>query len=154
MVSIEKIVSGGQSGADRAALDWAIDRGLPHEGWCPAGRRAEDGVIDSRYSLRETPQTGYITRTRWNVRDADATVIFSLAEYLSGGSMATLKIARNLGKPVVHHSKAVTEDPARKLLEFVEENFVAILNVAGPRASGEESIGEFVYDVLEEAFAE
>lgn len=154
MPSLEKIVSGGQTGADRAALDWALDRGISHEGWCPAGRRAEDGVIDSRYSMRETPERGYIIRTRWNVRDADATAVFSVAAQLSGGSLATLNIARKLGKPVIHLSQVATEEPARKLRHFVEENFIATLNVAGPRASGEPSIGDFVYDVLDEAFAE
>ena len=72
----ERIVSGGQTGADRAALDWAIERGIPHGGWCPRGRRAEDGRIDRRYALRETPAHDYQQRTRWNVRDSDGTLIF------------------------------------------------------------------------------
>ena len=147
-----KIVSGGQSGADRAALDWAIANDIPHEGWCPAERRAEDGPIDGRYRLRETPESGYLTRTRWNVRDSDATVIFSIDAELSGGSLATRDIARQLGKPCLHLSRHATADPADELRKFVDDNFVAILNVAGPRASGESTIGEFVHDVLSDAF--
>lgn len=154
MLSIEKIVSGGQSGADRAGLDWAIARGIPHEGWCPAGRKAEDGPIDSSYRLRETPATGYITRTKWNVRDSDATVVFSLTAELSGGSLATKRIAERLGKPCLHLSQAATAEPALALRKFVEENFVAILNIAGPRASGEANIADFVEQVLDDAFCE
>ena len=70
-----KIVSGGQTGADRAALDWAIDHGTAHGGWCPRGRRAEDGAIPARYLLNETPSARYEERTEWNVRDSDGTVI-------------------------------------------------------------------------------
>jgi hypothetical protein len=74
-MQIERIVSGGQTGADRAALDWAIARHVPHGGWCPKGRKAEDGVIDARYELMETPSDFYEERTLWNVRDSDGTVI-------------------------------------------------------------------------------
>ncbi len=154
MLSIEKIVSGGQSGADRAGLDWAIANGIPHQGWCPAHRRAEDGPIDSSYRLRETPATGYITRTRWNVRDSDATVIFSIAAELSGGSLATQRIANSLNKPCLHLSRAASGDPARRLRDFVDEYFVAILNIAGPRASGEANVADFVMDVLDAAFSD
>ena len=73
------ILSGGQTGADRAALDFAIEYGLPHGGWCPRGRLAEDGPIDERYELTETPSHRYAQRTEWNVRDSDATVVFSIA---------------------------------------------------------------------------
>ena len=88
-----RIVSGGQTGADRAALDWAISNDIPHGGWCPAGRLAEDGAIDSRYNLQETPKADYLQRTEWNVRDSDATVIFSIKPDLMGGSLATQKLA-------------------------------------------------------------
>jgi len=154
MSSIEKIVSGGQSGADRAGLDWAIANGIPHQGWCPAQRRAEDGPISNIYRLRETPATGYITRTRWNVRDSDATVIFSIAAELTGGSRATRRIANSLSKPCLHLSQVGTAEPAQRLREFVDEYFVAILNIAGPRSSGEANVGEFVMDVLDAAFGD
>ena len=89
-----KIVSGGQTGADRAALDWAIAHGIPHGGWCPRGRKAEDGRIDGRYQLQETPSSSYTLRTERNVHDSDGTVVFSVAAVLTGGSMKTVRLAR------------------------------------------------------------
>src|SRR5882762_1585684 len=86
---VEKLVSGGQTGADRAALDFALAHGVPHGGWCPRERLAEDGALEERYALRETPDTEYSQRTEWNVRDADGTVIFSITPGLSGGSKLT-----------------------------------------------------------------
>jgi len=83
---IPKINSGSQTGADRAALDFAIEHGIPHGGWCPGGRKAEDGPIDSRHRLKETPSGDYVERTEWNVRDSDGTVVLSIAAVLKGGS--------------------------------------------------------------------
>jgi hypothetical protein len=74
MQNIPKIVSGGQTGADRAALDWALSHQLPCGGWCPKGRKAEDGPIEAKYPLKESPSASYLQRTEWNVRDSDATV--------------------------------------------------------------------------------
>ena len=88
------IVSGGQTGADRAALDWALKHNVPCGGWCPKGRKAEDGPIDSKYPLQETPSSSYLQRTEWNVRDSDATVLFSIQPILSGGSKRTMEFAR------------------------------------------------------------
>jgi hypothetical protein len=93
------IVSGGQTGADRAGLDFAIAHGLSHGGWCPLGRRAEDGSLDARYRMRETEGEGYRQRTKRNVADSDATLIFNIGE-LVGGSLATLRLAESAGKPV------------------------------------------------------
>ena len=90
---LSKIVSGGQTGADRAALDWAIAHQIPHGGWCPKGRKAEDGKLDTRYCLNETPSADYAQRTSCNVWQSDATVIFSLKKALIGGSHLTLTIA-------------------------------------------------------------
>jgi hypothetical protein len=149
------IVSGGQTGADRAALDFALEFGLAHGGWCPCGRRAEDGVIDERYKLQETPSSRYDQRTRWNVRDSDATVVFSIAREVSGGTALTLAIAEQQGKPYLHlASEAVAEgelDPARTLLDFLAEHRVSRLNVAGPRASQEPLVAAFVRGVLVDA---
>lgn len=147
---LEKIVSGGQTGADRAALDWAIRHGVPHGGWCPKGRLAEDGVIDARYCLTETPSRYPVQRTRWNVRDSDATVIFSLTTALSGGSLLTAQCAQLYHKPLLHLSRdAVPESPARALAGFLHTHQVGVLNVAGPRASGEPGVGAFVTAVLD-----
>ena len=150
---IEKIVSGGQSGADRAALDWAIANEMPHGGWCPHGRRAEDGRISGCYHLRETPGSGYSVRTRWNVRDSDLTVIFSIARELTGGSLATLGFARQLQRPCLHLSQEKTRDPAGELRIFIEESGARVLNVAGPRGSSEPTVTGFVTAVLDVALA-
>ena len=85
MNGLTKLLSGAQTGADRAALDWAIFRDIPHGGWCPKGRKAEDGKIPPQYQLTETPLASYLQRTEWNVRDSDGTVIFTVAAALAGG---------------------------------------------------------------------
>ena len=87
------IVSGGQTGADRAGLDFAIENGIPHGGWCPNGRKAIDGPIDEKYQLEETPSSNYPQRTEWNARDSDATVIFTLSGTLTGGSKLTARLS-------------------------------------------------------------
>src|SRR5215475_32029 len=99
---LSKIVSGGQTGADSAALDWAIKRGISHGGWCPKDRKAEDGTIDRRYNLVETPSEDYSQRTEWNVRDSDGTAVFSIRRELRGGSLLTVELAGNRKKPVIH----------------------------------------------------
>ena len=86
MTTSFKIVSGGQTGADRAALDFALAHEIPHGGWCPAGRWAEDGVLDAGYQLHETPGADPAERTEWNVRDTEATAILSICAALSGGA--------------------------------------------------------------------
>jgi hypothetical protein len=115
-----KIVSGGQTGADRAALDWALAHGVPCGGWCPKGRKAEDGPIDPKYPLKETPSSSYLQRTEWNVRDSDATVLFSTESDLTGGSKRTMEFARKHKKPRLH---LCAEDSAAadKLKAFTEE---------------------------------
>ncbi len=146
------IVSGGQTGADRAAIDFAIEFSLAHGGWCPRGRKAEDGPIDERYELTETPSHRYNQRTEWNVRDSDATVVFSIMRDVTGGTALTLALARRLGKPYLHlSSEAASEtgaDPAAELLTFLGEHQVGRLNVAGPRASQEPLVAAFVRSVL------
>lgn len=146
-IAIERIVSGGQTGADRAALDWAIRRRIPHGGWCPRGRRAEDGRIPERYQLIETPSRDYGQRTRWNVRDSDATLIVSRAATLLGGSAYTARAARRLGKPWLHVHPG-GDDP-KAIREFLARHRVRVLNVAGPRASGEPGVYEYAIAVLE-----
>lgn len=150
-----EIWSGGQTGADRAALDFALAHGIPHGGWCPRGRRAEDGVIPRHYRLTETASDAYEERTRLNVRDSDATVIFSLAPELAGGSQLTLATARLLDKPVLHLVAASDAgNAAVRLREFVRRHHVRRLNVAGPRASEAPGIATFVEMVLRAAFTE
>ena len=147
-----KIVSGGQTGADRAALDWAIEHGVEHGGWCPRGRRAEDGAVPARYRLAETPSDRWEQRTEWNVRDSDGTVIFTLAETLSGGSLTTREFARELARPCLHLSGRVDGAGAGLALRrFLGEHAIRVLNVAGPRASGEPGVAEFVRHALDAA---
>lgn len=111
-MKIPRIVSGGQTGADRAALDWAIEHQVPHGGWCPAGRRAEDGTIPARYRLEELPEGGgYRRRTKANVRDADATLIVSIEPVLTGGSKETRLFAQRMAKPWLHVPPAWTAEP-------------------------------------------
>jgi hypothetical protein len=144
------IISGGQTGADRAALDFAIEYGLSHGGWCPLQRRAEDGVINAQYLLRETPSSHYAQRTEWNVRDSDATVVFSIGARLTGGTRLTFELAMRRGKPVLHLSRdqVDTAAAADTLCSFVEKHQIRTLNVAGPRASQEPEIGAFVRAVF------
>jgi hypothetical protein len=148
------IRSGGQTGADRAALNWALARDRPHAGWCPRGRKAEDGIIPSRFQLRETPRATYSQRTEWNARDSEGTVIFSCAAQLIGGSRKTWEFARALAKPVLHiaREKATIPECARALRRFIREHRIRVLNVAGPRRSEEPGIGRFVRKVLDAAF--
>ena len=143
-----RIVSGGQSGADQAALDWAIAHQVDHGGWCPKGRRAEHGPIDARYQLAETPNTNYLERTEWNVRDSDATVIFTLADQLIGGSLRTAGFATKLRKPCLHISARVAP---KHLVSFLAEHSVRTLNVAGNRESVAPGIYVRVLEVLSEA---
>jgi hypothetical protein len=149
---LQKIISGGQTGADRAALDFAIARGIPHGGWCPRGRLAEDGTIPARYQLSETPGPDHSQRTEWNVRDSDGTVIFSIAPALTGGSNHTAELARQHGKPCLHLARERDgEVAARKLLEFLAEHEIKVLNVAGPRRSQEPDVALFTLETLERA---
>ena len=143
-----KIISGGQTGADRSALDWAIENGIPHGGWCPKGRRAEDGPIDARYQLKETPSSDPVQRTEWNVVDSDGTVIFSIGERLSEGSLKTLEFAVKHRKPHLHLSAASKESAATELKKWIEQNNIRVLNVAGPRASKEPEVAGFVKEIL------
>jgi hypothetical protein len=145
---IHKIVSGGQTGADRAALDWAIAHGIEHSGWCPAGRRAEDGVIPERYSLRQTTRRDYRQRTRWNVRDSDATLIITPTPELAGGSLFTQECARNLSRPYLHVYPSSTWREWIRI--FLQTNSIEVLNVAGPRGSSAKNMETFVHEVLDE----
>jgi hypothetical protein len=150
-----KIISGGQTGADRAAFDWAISHGVPHGGWCPKGRWAEDGPIASAYQVQETPSADPAQRTEWNVRDSDGTVIFSINQQLCGGSLLASEFASRYGKPCLHLSRQQRHpDPGGKLKEFILQNRIKVLNVAGSRASEEPEIVRFAQQVLRRATKE
>ena len=130
-----KIVSGGQTGADRAALDWALAHPVECGGWCPKGRKAEDGPIDPKYPLKETPSAAYIQRTEWNVRDSDAAVLFSIEPTLTGSSLKTMDLARKHRKPRLR-LRAEDNTAADKLKAFTEEHRVKILRLATDHHEG------------------
>lgn len=124
---------------------------MPHGGWCPAGRLAETGRIASRYQLSETPTANYIERTEWNARDSDATLIFTIAPQLTGGSKLAQAFCIKHGKPCLHLYPEL--DAVRLVREFLKKYPIKVLNVAGSRASKEPDIGRFVTFVLDSVFA-
>lgn len=135
-----KIISGGQTGVDQAALDVALELGLPCGGWCPLGRRCETGVIGAKYPLEETPTREYPERTEWNVRDSDGTLILTRGKP-DGGTALTRKLARKHKKPckVVDLLKPPFPEV---VAAWIEEHHIQTLNVAGPRESSQPGIGE------------
>lgn len=152
--SIEKIVSGGQTGADRGALDAAIALGMAHGGWCPKGRRAKDGRIPPRYELTEAPSDDYCQRTEWNVRDSDGTVVFTLDRLATGGTLETIRFAERFEKPLLHiAAEASGRDVGAILRDFVARHGIRVLNVAGSREDAEPGIAAWVKCALEAAFS-
>lgn len=135
---IAEIRSGGQTGVDRAALDAAMAHGIPHAGWIPRRRRAEDGPIPARYTgLRETGDDAYATRTTWNVRDADATLVLTLGAP-AGGTLLTVETAVRFGKPhLVVDLETTDPDRAAAVIWAWLAGLPQPLrlNIAGPRAS-------------------
>jgi hypothetical protein len=148
---IKKIISGGQTGADRAALDWAIRNRVPHGGFCPRGRKAEDGAIPEHYQLTELETAAYVRRTERNVQTADGTLIVTCTPKLSRGTGRTAELCKLHSKPMLH-IQAATPDPGVWLRAFVEQHSIAILNVAGPRASSAPTVARLVGRILDEAF--
>ncbi|MBI1918007.1 MAG: putative molybdenum carrier protein [Planctomycetes bacterium] len=147
-----KIVSGGQTGVDRAALDVALELGLPCGGWCPQGRRGEDGCIDPRYPLQETPWDGYPQRTEWNVRDSDGTLILTCGEP-DRGTALTVELVQRKKKPYLVVDLSGEVD-VKVLRAWAEGNGVRVLNVAGPRESSSPGIYDRAAEVLRRLFRE
>lgn len=142
-----RVVSGGQTGVDRAALEVAAFLEIEHGGWCPLGRLAEDGLIPDRFSMRETDTTDYAVRTRWNVRDSDATLIVA-PKPLSGGTALTAGAARELGRPLRVLDPLGPESGLNSALEWLKGLGVQTLNVAGPRESSQPGIGQLAEQLL------
>jgi hypothetical protein len=151
---LRQIISGGQTGADRAALDVAIELGIDHGGWVPRGRWAEDGPLPERYRVRETPTDEVAVRTAWNVRDSDATLIVSHGP-LTSGSALTWEVAQRCGKPVLHLDLNRLDETTslERLREWLAVVRPAVLNVAGPRASTDPAIYARVRDLLRRLLA-
>jgi hypothetical protein len=145
-----KIISGGQTGVDRAALDFAINHGIEQGGWCPQGRLAEDGRIEEKYQLRELDSAAYEDRTRQNVIDSDATLIVVRDYRLRGGTELTRDMAIEMNRPVLVVCEADgAAVSTSRFAAFVKRHGVKILNVAGPRESEAPGLDWFVHRVLE-----
>lgn len=148
-----RIISGGQTGVDRAALDWAISNAIPHGGWCPRGRIALDGRLPEHYALQESESSGYSQRTRYNVRDADATLILNRGA-LVGGSRLTQRIAVRTGRPVfVVDLEEDWREQADLVSEWLFANGVKTLNVAGPSEGRVLGIYRQAFEFLDQLFS-
>jgi hypothetical protein len=132
-VGILKVVSGGQTGVDRAALDVALELGIPCGGWCPKGRRAEDGAIAPSYPLSETSSSAYPERTARNIRDSDGTLVLTRG-VPDGGTALTVKLANRYRRPLLSIDLEQPSSPDQ-VASWAERQGVEVLNVAGPRES-------------------
>lgn len=150
---LKKIISGGQTGADQAALDVAIKLGVPHGGWIPKGRVTEIGVLDNKYKLQEMETTNYNKRTEQNIIDSDGTLILSHGR-LTGGSDYTREMAILHHRPWLHIDleKIGAFQAAEKIKSWITENDIEVLNVAGPRASKDPAIYDATVDIIETVF--
>ncbi len=150
---ITKIISGGQTGADQAALDVAVKVGIPHGGWIPKGRITEAGILDDKYKLKEMETSNYNKRTEQNVVDSDGTLIMSHGK-LTGGSDYTREMALFHNRPWLHIdlNKTHSFQAAGKIKSWIAENDIEVLNVAGPRVSKDPLIYQATADILETVF--
>lgn len=144
-----KIVSGGQTGVDRAGLDVAIALGIEHGGWCPRGRRAEDGEVPSRYELIECDSFNYKVRTKLNVVDSDATLVLYDAE-LKGGTLMTARHASESQRPYLCIDLQICEPEMAR--NWLAEQQPKVLNIAGPRESSSPGIYDRAFEWLLSAF--
>ena len=149
-LSVKRIVSGGQTGVDRGALDAAITMGIDHGGWCPRGRLAENGRIPERYHLHETDSSDYTVRTEQNVIDSNATLILHVGT-LSGGTKLTRRISVKHSRPHLLVDLADNPDPHR-VCQWLKDLSVEVLNVAGPRGSSLPGLAEEARDFLVQVF--
>lgn len=153
-----KIVSGGQTGVDRAGLDVALAMGVPHGGWCPKGRRAEDGRIADVYQLRESDARDYAVRTEQNVMDSDGTLIL-FRDQVTGGTRLTRNLAVKHRRPQMRidlqqaDSLSQIEIARAEIFKWLKQHQIRVLNIAGPRESSSPGIHQqalsFLSQVLE-----
>jgi hypothetical protein len=146
-----RIVSGGQTGVDRAALDAALQAGIPIGGWCPERRMAEDGMIPQNYPLVELKGGGYAERTKKNIIDSDGTVIIYFKE-ISGGTELTRQYCVSKTKPclLIDAMKLDVETASQMIASFVKEIGIESLNIAGPRASKEKRAYNYTFNIMYE----
>jgi len=145
-----KIISGGQTGVDRGALDAALKRGISCGGWCPPGRLDEFGRIPDHYPVTEIDEGSFTERTRRNVEDSDGTVIIYFGE-LHGGSAQTVQFCLEAQRPheLIDAAKTSTDRAAQLIRKFVHDNKIAILNIAGPRQSDWAEGYDYAFRALE-----
>lgn len=152
---LKRIISGGQTGVDRAALDLALEFRIDTGGWVPKGRRTEESIpLPAKYkNMKETPSTDFETRTKWNVRDSNATLLISRGK-LEGGSDLTLKCAIKLGRPCLHVNLEELSIPESidKILTWLSEGHYEVLNIAGPRNSEDKNIYDEASLILRPVF--
>ena len=146
-----KIISGGQTGVDRAALDLALELKLPCGGYCPKGRKAEDGVIPAKYPLQETDSADYEPRTEKNVEESDGSLILSVGKLLTGGTEFTALSAKKQNKPLF---VVDLEHPPKKseFHDWLHQFMIKTLNVAGPRESNSHGIHQKAHKLLKSWF--
>ncbi len=145
---LDKIISGGQTGVDTAALDIAIALGISHGGWCPKGRLREDGIIPLKYNLQETNSSDYSQRTKLNIYDSDGTLIFLPRDKkINDGTLLTIDEVKKTNKPylVIEHFE---DDQLVQIKQWLEINAIKILNIAGPRESQSVGIYKQCFDFL------
>jgi len=147
-----KIISGGQTGVDRAALDAAMANNVSCGGWCPTGRKAEDGRIPDQYSLTELKNGGYRQRTIRNLKESDGTVIIYF-ERPSGGTRLTLDSCIEYQVPhlVIDGTNVAADQAAQQITAFIDDHEIEVLNVAGPRASGHADAYPYAFQVMSKA---
>ena len=152
-----KIISGGQTGVDQAALDFALERGIDCGGWCPKGRICETGRIPDRFPLKEVDSEDYNERTRRNVEDSDATLVITMGGRKEEGTGLTIQLAQRLGRDLYHiniDEEGIQEDELRSLPEFrrlcerILEGNTRILNIAGNRESSSPGINKIAAELL------
>ncbi len=146
---LTEVISGGQTGADKAALDFAIENGIPYGGWIPKGKLTEEGPLPDKYHLQEMPTKSYPKRTEKNILDSDGTLIVSHGK-ITGGTALTRKLAKKHVKPWLHTDLDLTGLPeaCNQLQGWIQKNGIQVLNVAGARASKDSNIYNAVKSLL------
>ncbi len=151
-MKLDKVISGGQTGVDRAGLDAAMEAGIPVGGYCPKGRLAEDGTIPIKYPLTELAGRGYPARTEKNVMESDGTLILNV-DKLTGGTSLTLDFARKHSKPCLI-IQLDCEPETGPVIQWAKEHSIRVLNIAGPRESKHPGLYETAFSYLRRLFQE
>jgi hypothetical protein len=150
---ITAIISGGQTGVDRAALDFALSNNIPCGGWCPKGRRSDDGRIPEKYPLKETSSPEYAVRTRKNIQSSDGTLIIVKDGKRDRGTQLTAKLCEKLKKPCrIVESMNISDK--EDFIRWISDHNIRTLNVAGCRESSHPGIYDYATKVLDFFFAD